>query len=154
VQTQASSGQLKILYLAPERLALSGFRNFLRTLNVSLISIDEAHCISEWGHQFRPDYRNLKMLRSDFPDVSVIALTATATERVREDIIGQLGLQQEQVFLSSFNRANLTYLVQPKRDAFNALLSLLEKHRDEPAIIYRFSGKTPKNWQRNFPNTV
>ena len=141
VQAQASSGQLKILYLAPERLALSGFRNFLRTLNGSLIAIDEAHCISEWGHEFRPDYRNLKMLRGDFPDVPVIALTATATEKVREDIIAQLGLQQGQVFLSSFNRANLTYLVQPKRDAFNALLSLLQKHRNEPAIIYRFSRK-------------
>lgn len=141
VQAQASRGQLKILYLAPERLALSGFRNFLRTLNVSLIAIDEAHCISEWGHEFRPDYRNLKMLRSDFPDVPVIALTATATEKVRDDIIAQLGLQQGRVFLSSFNRANLTYLVQPKRGAFEALLSLLQKHRDEPAIIYCFSRK-------------
>jgi ATP-dependent DNA helicase RecQ len=141
VQAQASSGQLKILYLAPERLALSGFRNFLRTLKVSLIAIDEAHCISEWGHEFRPDYRNLKLLRSEFPDVPVIALTATATEKVREDIIGQLGLHQGQVFLSSFNRSNLTYLVQPKRDAFNALLSLLRKHRNEPTIIYRFSRK-------------
>jgi ATP-dependent DNA helicase RecQ len=127
VQTGASRGHLKILYLAPERLALSGFRNFLRTLKVSLIAIDEAHCISEWGHEFRPDYRNLKLLRSDFPDVPVIALTATATEKVREDIISQLGLHQGRVFFSSFNRDNLTYLVQPKRDAFNALLSLLRK---------------------------
>jgi ATP-dependent DNA helicase RecQ len=141
VQTGASRGHLKILYLAPERLALSGFRNFLRTLKVSLIAIDEAHCISEWGHEFRPDYRNLKLLRSDFPDVPVIALTATATEKVREDIISQLGLHQGRVFLSSFNRDNLTYLVQPKRDAFNALLSLLRKRRNEPTIIYRSSRK-------------
>lgn len=118
VQAQAQKGQIKILYLAPERLALSGFRNFLRTLNISLIAIDEAHCISEWGHDFRPDYRNLKILRRDFPAVPIISLTATATEKVRQDILAQLGLHQAQIFLSSFNRANLTYLVQPKKEEY------------------------------------
>jgi ATP-dependent DNA helicase RecQ len=141
VQTQAKGGQLKVLYLAPERLALSGFRGFLGTLNVSLIAIDEAHCISEWGHDFRPDYRNLKILRHDFPAVPVIALTATATEKVREDILAQLELRRAQTFLSSLNRANLTYLVQAKKDAFSALLGLLQKHKDEPAILYCFSRK-------------
>ncbi len=141
VQTQAGKGQIRILYLAPERLAHSGFRNFLHTLNISLIAIDEAHCISEWGHEFRPDYRNLKILRRDFPAVPVIALTATATERVREDIIGQLSLQQGRTFISSFNRANLTYLVQPKQSAFTRLLALLQRHENEPAIIYCFSRK-------------
>ena len=139
VRAQAQHGQLKILYVAPERLALSGFRDFLRTLEVSLIAIDEAHCISEWGHDFRPDYRNLKALRSDYPDVPVTALTATATERVREDIVAQLDLRRAQTFLSSFNRANLTYMVRPKRGAFDALLSLLEKHDKGSAIVYRFS---------------
>ncbi len=90
--------------MAPERLALPAFRRFLHGLNLSLIAIDEAHCISEWGHEFRPDYRNLQQLRQDFPAVPVIALTATATERVREDIIGQLDLQRGRVFLSSFKR--------------------------------------------------
>ena len=141
VQTEARKGQIKILYLAPERLALSGFREFLRTLDVSLIAIDEAHCISEWGHDFRPDYRNLKPLRRDFPAVPVIALTATATEKVREDIIVQLDLNRPQTFLSSFNRPNLTYLVQPKRNAFSELHQLLLRHKNDPVIVYCFSRK-------------
>lgn len=141
VQTKARKGQLKILYLAPERLALPGFRDFLRAIKISLIAIDEAHCISEWGHEFRPDYRNLKSLRQHFPAVPVIALTATATEKVREDILTQLDLQQARVFLSSFNRPNLTYSVQPKGDAFDRLLALLERHKSEPTIIYCFSRK-------------
>ena len=141
VQAHAKNGQLKILYLAPERLALSGFRVFLHTLDVSLIAIDETHCISEWGHDFRPDYRNLKALRRDCPAAPVIALTATATEKVRQDIIVQLDLQKVQTFLASFNRANLTYLVEPKRTVFSELLDLLRRHENEPTIIYCFSRK-------------
>ena len=141
VQADAKNGRLKILYLAPERFALSGFRNFLRTLDVSLLAIDEAHCISEWGHDFRPDYRNLKILRHDSPDTPVIALTATATDKVREDIIAQLGLVQAARFLSSFNRPNLVYRVQPKKAAFSALLILLRQHEYEPTVIYCASRK-------------
>ena len=141
VQDQARKGRLKILYVAPERLAFPGFRNFLHTLNVSLIAIDEAHCISEWGHDFRPEYRNLKTVRYDFPAAPIIALTATATERVRGDILGQLELRQPRIFLASFNRANLTYLVQPKKDSFEALLDLARKHKNEAAIVYCFSRK-------------
>jgi len=139
VQRNVLQGKLKILYLAPERLALSGFRDFLHSIDISLIAIDEAHCISEWGHEFRPDYRNLKMLRHDFPAVPVIALTATATERVRQDVIVQLGLQESRTFLASFNRANLTYRIRPKKDSFDVLLNLLRKHQNEPTIIYCFS---------------
>ena len=143
VQTQTREGLVRILYVAPERLALSGFRRFLQGLDSSvglnLIAIDEAHCISEWGHEFRPDYRNLRQLRQDFPTVPVIALTATATERVREDIIGQLDLQRGRVFLSSFNRANLSYSVQPKGNSWGVLLSLLQSHRNQSTIIYCFS---------------
>ena len=140
-QEQAQSGQVKILYLAPERLALPGFRHFLRTINISLIAIDEAHCISEWGHDFRPDYRNLKTLRRDFPAVPLIALTATATEKVRADIVAQLGLRQPGIFISSFNRPNLSYEVRPKINSLGSLLELLRKHDNGAAIIYCFSRK-------------
>jgi ATP-dependent DNA helicase RecQ len=152
VQAQAKSGQLKILYLAPERLASPGFRDFLKTLRVSLIAIDEAHCISEWGHDFRPDYRNLKTLRRDFPEVPVIALTATATERVREDIAAQLDLRPSQQFVASFNRANLSYTVWPKRNAFESLLALLERYRGESAIIYCFSRKDTESLATDLRN--
>lgn len=139
VQDQTARGQVKILYVAPERLALPGFRSFLEQRDLSLIAIDEAHCISEWGHEFRPDYRNLRTLRQDFPQTPVIALTATATERVRDDIISQLDLQRGRVFLSSFNRANLSYAVQPKGNSWGTLLSLLQEQRQQSSIIYCFS---------------
>ena len=139
VQAELRQGQVKLLYVAPERLALPEFRSFLQGLDLNLIAIDEAHCISEWGHEFRPDYRNLLKMRQDFPQVPVIALTATATEKVRDDIIGQLGLQQGQVFLSSFNRANLSYSVYPKSDSLALLMSLLQDRRGQSAIIYCFS---------------
>ena len=139
VQQMTRDGAFKILYVAPERLALPGFKDFLGSVDVSLFAIDEAHCISEWGHEFRPDYRNLRTLRQDFPTVPIVALTATATEQVRRDIVNQLGLGQAQVFISSFNRPNLNYAVQPKRKSFDQLLTLLNKHKNEPVIIYRFS---------------
>ena len=141
VQALAQQRVLKILYIAPERLALPGFRNFLRTLDVSLVAVDEAHCISEWGHDFRPDYRTLGDLRRSLSHVPFIALTATATERVREDIVAHLDLRDPQKFIASFDRANLEYAVRPKRNTFDALLDLLEKYRGESAIIYCFSRK-------------
>jgi ATP-dependent DNA helicase RecQ len=139
VMDGALSGELKILYVAPERFSVPGFEEFLRNLPISLIAIDEAHCISEWGHDFRPEYRNLKTLRDKFPKVPFIALTATATEKVREDIISQLNLHNPRVFISSFNRPNLRYETAPKKDSFKAILQLLQAHRDESVIIYCFS---------------
>ena len=139
VQAEVRQGRVKILYIAPERLALPSFQRFLQTLRISLIAIDEAHCISEWGHEFRPDYRNLRPLRADFPDVPVIALTATATQRVRQDIIEQLDLSGGKVFLSSFNRDNLDYSVHPKGDSWPILMSLLQERRSQSTIIYCFS---------------
>ena len=141
VQDQARRGELKMLYVAPERLTLPGFQRFLRSLEISLIAIDEAHSISEWGHYYRPDYRNLKALREGFPKVPVIALTATATTQVREDIVAQLGLNKPDIFISSFNRPNLTYTIQPKTEPLNTLLNLLDKHPGGSTIIYRFSRK-------------
>ena len=139
VMDKAKNGTLKILYIAPERLAVPGFDDFLHTLQVSLLAIDEAHCISEWGHDFRPDYRNLKFLRKEFPEIPIIALTATATEKVREDIVKQLNLEDSQIFISSFNRPNLSYEVLPKKDSLKKILALLNNYRDASVIIYCFS---------------
>ena len=141
IKNRAQLGDLKILYLAPERLSIDSFRQFIKTLNISLIAIDEAHCISQWGHDFRPEYRNLSKLRSDFPRVPVIALTATATEKVRDDIVNQLKIHDAKVFTASFNRPNLTYIVEPKKQAFKKLLEYLKRYQDQPAIIYCFSRK-------------
>ena len=141
IQAEARSGAVRILYLAPERLASAGFLSFLRGLEVSLIAVDEAHCISEWGHDFRPDYRNLRRLRREFPSAPVMALTATATERVRLDIIEQLELRQQRSFVASFNRPNLNYEVRPKRGAFRSLVALLKQHRGESAIVYCMARK-------------
>jgi ATP-dependent DNA helicase RecQ len=138
---QAALGQIDILYVAPERLAGSRFMNGLKALDLNLIAIDEAHCISEWGHDFRPDYRNLKILRHRFPGVPVIALTATATAKVRQDIMAQLELEGAETYISSFDRPNLTYMVRPKRGAFNTLCELLRKRRGESTIVYCFSRK-------------
>jgi ATP-dependent DNA helicase RecQ len=138
---KAKDGHLKILYVAPERLALAQFEALLRTLPISLFAIDEAHCISEWGHDFRPEYRNLKFLRSKFPNIPIIALTATATETVRADIVRQLELPSPHVFISSFNRHNLSYEVLPKKDSLKTILALLQAYPNESAIIYCFSRK-------------
>ena len=139
VQVAAYKGDLDILYVAPERVVNSKFRDFLHAVKLSLIAIDEAHCISEWGHDFRPDYRALQVLRDNFPAVPVIGLTATATERVRQDILNQLRMPDATKFVASFNRPNLTYCVRPKRRSFEALTELLNSHRDGSTIIYRFS---------------
>lgn len=139
------AGKVKILYLAPERITLPGFLDFLRELKVAFIAIDEAHCISEWGHDFRPDYRTLKVLREIFPSAPLVAFTATATERVRADIIKQLSLRQPKIFLSSFDRPNLTYRVLPKKHSFEQLVELLNNHKHESAILYCFSRKNTED---------
>ena len=149
VQTQAQRGDLRILYIAPERLALPSFQNFLSRLEISLVAIDEAHCISEWGRDFRPDYRALGDLRRSLPHVPFIALTATATERVRREIVTNLGLNEPQIFIASFDRPNLNYTVRPKQNTFGALLNLLEKNRGESAIIYCFSRKDTESLAAN-----
>jgi ATP-dependent DNA helicase RecQ len=135
------SGKLKLLYVAPERLLQSGdqFIDFLSSINVSLFAIDEAHCISSWGHDFRPEYIRLGRLKTDFPTIPVIALTATADKLVRKDIIERLNVPKASVFVSSFNRPNIHYAVEPKRNSYSQLLDYLEKRRDESGIIYCLS---------------
>ncbi len=141
VEKQAKRGELKLLYLAPERLSSPQTQAWLQQLKVSLIAVDEAHCISEWGHDFRPDYRLLIAMRRLFPGVPLIALTATANIRVRNDIVRQLGLAGGRLFQSSFNRRNLTYRVLPKKRALDRLLQELKHRSDQAVIIYCFSRK-------------
>jgi ATP-dependent DNA helicase RecQ len=102
ISVKAKRGEIKLLYIAPERFAVNSFKDFLINLEVSLIAVDEAHCISEWGHDFRPDYRNLSRLKKEFPQIPLIALTATATTRVKADILNHLNIPKAQKFISSF----------------------------------------------------
>ena len=141
VERRAQAGGVRLLYVAPERVAMPGFRRFLSTLDLQMIAIDEAHCISEWGHDFRPDYRALAELRDLFPQTPVMALTATATERVQRDIVEQLRLDDCRRFVSGFDRPNLTYRVEPGAGAWESLLDLLEERRGQSAIVYCFSRK-------------
>ena len=139
VERRTQAGEVNLLYVAPERVSMPGFRRFLGTLDLRLIAIDEAHCISEWGHDFRPDYRALSELRTQFPNTPMMALTATATERVRDDIVQQLRLGDCSRFVSGFDRSNLTYRVQARQRAWEVLVDLLDERRGESAIVYCFS---------------
>ena len=135
-------GDYKLLYVAPERLMLAGWIENLKTWNVSCIAIDEAHCVSEWGHDFRPEYRQLAKLRTALPDVPMMALTATATGRVREDIVTHLKLRDPQTFVASFNRPNLTYRVVPKDEPAKQIITFVRKREHESGIIYCASRAT------------
>jgi ATP-dependent DNA helicase RecQ len=128
---------VKLLYIAPERFAMPHFLETLKTFPVSLFAIDEAHCISEWGHDFRPDYLSLSLIPNEFPDVPVAAFTATATHKVQEDIINRIGLRCPYIVRASFNRENLFYEVKPKAKLRSQLLQFLREHRGESGIIYR-----------------
>lgn len=135
-------GQFKLLYVAPERLMLDSWAENLKTWNVVALAIDEAHCVSEWGHDFRPEYRQLAKLRTSLPDIPVMALTATATERVRLDIIKHLKLREPQTFVASFNRPNLTYRVIPKDQPAKQIIDFVRKREHESGIIYCASRAT------------
>ncbi|MBU0667702.1 DNA helicase RecQ [Patescibacteria group bacterium] len=141
IESQLRADEIKLLYCAPERFALPHFRDFLKSLPINLFAVDEAHCISEWGHDFRADYRSLHLLKKEFSSVPIIALTATATGQVADDIAEQLGMPQVRRFVSSFNRQNLTYRVERKVNAFNKLVNWIEKFKGESAIVYCFSKK-------------
>ncbi len=135
-------GEYRLLYVAPERLMLETFLDKAATWKIAQIAIDEAHCISEWGHDFRPEYRELKKLRKHFPDVPIMALTATATERVRKDIVDQLHLDDARCYVASFNRPNLTYRVVPKSSPYEQVLTLVRARSNESGIVYCASRKT------------
>jgi ATP-dependent DNA helicase RecQ len=139
------NGEYRLLYVAPERLMLSGFLEDLKRWNVNLFAIDEAHCISEWGHDFRPEYRQLASLRGHFPNVPMMALTATATERVREDIVRQLHLREPACYVASFNRPNLTYRVSAKSGAYDQILEYIRARKRECGIIYCQARKTAES---------
>ncbi|MCL4694925.1 MAG: DNA helicase RecQ [Candidatus Hydrogenedentes bacterium] len=134
-------GSLKILYVSPERLAQERFRDYLRGANVSFMVVDEAHCISQWGHDFRPEYRQLRGLRDTFPDVHVHAYTATATSHVRNDIVEELSLREPEVLVGSFDRPNLVYRAERRADAFQQIGRVLGRHEGESGIIYCISRK-------------
>jgi len=134
--------QWRLLYVAPERLMLDNWQENLRTWNVACIAVDEAHCISEWGHDFRPEYRQVAKLRDLLPEVPFMALTATATERVRADIINHLRLHKPELFVASFNRPNLTYRVIPKDQPIKQLIAFVSKREHESGIIYCASRAT------------
>ncbi len=134
-------GEVKLLYVAPETLLTARILSLLSTLKVDCLTIDEAHCISEWGHDFRPEYRQLVDVRRRFPDAVCLALTATATQRVRADIKSTLGFAASNEFVASFNRENLYIEVAPKREAAIQTMRFLEHFKDQSGIIYCFSRK-------------
>ena len=135
-------GEYKLLYVAPERLMLDGWQENLKAWKVVCIAIDEAHCVSEWGHDFRPEYRQLARLRTALPGVPMMALTATATGRVREDIVKHLKLRDPQTFVASFNRPNLTYRVLAKDQPAKQIIDFVRKREHESGIIYCASRAT------------
>ena len=133
--------EYRLLYVAPERLMVPSFLEKLRQWKVALIAIDEAHCISEWGHDFRPEYRQIATLREKFPGVPFMALTATATERVRDDIVRQLHMREPGIFVASFNRPNLAYRVVGKERAYSQVIEFVRERKRESGIIYCLSRK-------------
>ena len=138
-------GEYKLLYAAPERIMTESFLRDMQEWNVTAIAVDEAHCISEWGHDFRPEYRQLAQLRKHLPDVAFLALTATATEQVRKDIVKQLHLREPEVFLASFNRPNLSYTILPKDKATRQVYEFIRGRPNEAGIVYVQSRKSAES---------
>ena len=141
IRQAAIDGKLTLLYVSPEKVSSPGFLQFLQSLNVSLIAIDEAHCISGWGHDFRPEYTKLYQLREQFPQIPIIALTATADKTTRRDIIHQLRLHSPTILVDSFDRPNLSLTVLPAKNRLKHMFSFLSRRQDDSGIIYCLSRK-------------
>lgn len=142
VHRRLYAGEIRLLYVSPERLANPSFRERLVEWGVSLFAIDEAHCISEWGHEFRPEYRNLTVLRREFPDVTVAAFTATATPRVQKDVVKLLGLRNPFLVRGDFDRREIFYRVVRKAKVNNQIREFVGAHPEEPGIVYRATRKS------------
>ena len=139
IEGQAAGGRYRLLFVAPERLLTPRFLQLIERMQVCAFALDEAHCISHWGHDFRPEYRQLAELKTRFPQASMHAYTATATERVRADIIEQLRLQDPSVLVGAFDRPNLVYRIIPRIDAEMQAWEVLRRHPGEAAIVYCLS---------------
>jgi ATP-dependent DNA helicase RecQ len=141
IRDRLVAGELRLLFTAPERLVNTGLLDLLAQVGVRRFSIDEAHCISQWGHDFRPEYRQMALLRERFPQASLHAFTATATPRVRDDIAAQLQLRSPEVLVGTFDRPNLSYRVVPRTDRITQTLEVLGRHAGEASIVYCISRK-------------
>jgi ATP-dependent DNA helicase RecQ len=139
------SGHYRLLYAAPERILSPGFIDSLKRWNITSVAVDEAHCVSEWGHDFRPEYRQLATLRNALPEVPFIALTATATEQVQDDLISQLDLKDPALFNASFNRPNLSYTIIPKEKPVRQVFEFVSERKDESGIVYLQSRKSTES---------
>jgi ATP-dependent DNA helicase RecQ len=136
VMRAVAGGGIQLLYLAPERLVMDGFLERLQRAAPAFVAVDEAHCISQWGHDFRPEYRQLRALRQALPAVAVHAYTATATPQVRGDIVAELRLKDPRVLVGSFDRPNLIYRVRPRTDRLGQVVAAIQRHRDQAGIVY------------------
>lgn len=152
VESQLLRGELQLLYVSPERIVMPSFLELLDRVTLSVIAIDEAHCVSQWGHDFRPEYRLLAQLRARFPGVPRMALTATADPQTRVDMANVLELAHAEIFLSSFDRPNIRYTVKPKLNTRSALLALVRENKGEAGIVYCGTRKKVEEtalWLRN-----
>ena len=141
IERQVRDGDLKLLYISPEKLFTQGYLDWIKSLNISLFAIDESHCVSTWGHDFRPEYTKLHVLKEAFPNVPVIALTATADRVTRKDILTQLGIPEAKTFISSFDRPNLSLSVLPGRNRIKIIQNFVSERPRQPGIIYCLSRK-------------
>ena len=142
VKSDITSGITKLLYVAPESLTKEEYIQFLRGVKLSFVAIDEAHCISEWGHDFRPEYRNLKFIIKQLGDIPIIGLTATATPKVQEDILKNLDMPNANTFKASFNRPNLFYEVRPKtKNIESDIIRFIKQNKGKSGVIYCLSRK-------------